>query len=281
MHKEAIIHYYETCENDYRLLWDLDHSRAMHAGFWDETTKSLRDALRRENEVLAQMADIKSTDKILDAGCGVGGSAIYLAQHYGCKVVGVTLSDHQVRKARQYALDANLTDLVSFHVMDYQRTSFPDQSFDVIWGIESICHAPDKRAFVKEAARLLKPGGRIIIADGFALQNHYEQQDLALMQRWLRGWGVDSLETASNFHAYLKENRFQDILFQDVTQRVWPSAKRLYLYSWPAIILSKLGEWFSLRTKIQTENLFSARCQYMALKKGLWYYGIFLGKRVE
>ena len=91
-----IIQYYNTCESDYRMFWDLDRSMAMHAGFWDETTRTLTDALKRENEILAEYAQIKSHEKVLDAGCGVGGSSIFLAQHYGCKVTGITLSAHQV-----------------------------------------------------------------------------------------------------------------------------------------------------------------------------------------
>lgn len=101
---KTIIDYYENCETDYRLLWDLNHSHAMHAGYWDQTTHTLREALQRENEVLADLVRINAEDRVLDAGCGVGGSSMYLAQHRGCEVTGITLSEKQVQLATETAI---------------------------------------------------------------------------------------------------------------------------------------------------------------------------------
>jgi tocopherol O-methyltransferase len=281
MQKEQIVDYYDTCESDYRLLWDLDHSHAMHAGYWDSQTRSLREALRRENEVLAEIAAIKPADHVLDAGCGVGGSSIYLAQTYGCHVVGITLSAKQVQTATQKAAQVGVQDKTTFKVMDYTSTDFPSQTFDVVWGIESICHTMDKRLFIKEAARLLKPAGRLIVADGFAKQPPSNSQEEAQMRCWLNGWGVQALDQANNFESNLKIEGFEQIRFLDITAHVMPSSRRLYWYSWPAIPLSKMGEWLGLRLPSQTANLYSARCQYQTLKKGLWQYGIFYARKKE
>jgi len=279
MRSDQIIHYYETCDADYRLFWDLAHSHAMHAGYWDEHTKTLRQALQRENEVLAQRAHIQPNDRVLDAGCGVGGSAIYLAKHYHCEVVGITLSAKQVETARQTAQQESVQDLATFEVMDYTSTTFHDHSFDVVWGVESICHAADKRLFIREAARLLKPKGRLIIADGFAKQAIYSPPDQLKMDTWLKGWGVSTLAQASLFERSLQEEGFVLIEFQDVTQHVMPSSRRLYWLSWPAIPLSKLGELVGWRKPAQTANLYGARCQYQTLKKELWHYGILYAEK--
>jgi tocopherol O-methyltransferase len=279
MQKEQIVQYYDTCESDYRLLWDLDHSHAMHAGYWDEHTHSLRDALRRENEVLAEKAEIAESDRVLDAGCGVGGSSIYLAQKYGCEVFGITLSERQVETARKKAEDSLVYPQPIFEVMDYTKTRFPDHFFDVVWGLESICHVSDKTLFIKEAARLLKKGGRLIIADGFATKPEYQGKDAKEMDRWLKGWGVESLDMVGTFKKGLQQAGFSNISFEDITPHVMPSSKRLFWYSLPAIGLSKLGELFGLRTSIQTENLYGAHCQYLTLKRGLWQYGIFLATK--
>ena len=77
--RHAVVRYYERCETDYRWLWDLDRSLAMHVGIWDAHTRTLREALARQNEILAEHAAIGAGDRVLDAGCGVGGSAIFLA----------------------------------------------------------------------------------------------------------------------------------------------------------------------------------------------------------
>lgn len=277
--QDAIVQYYETCEADYRLLWDLNHSLAMHAGYWDSKTKSLRDALRRENEILAERAQIRPGQRVLDAGCGVGGSAIFLARHYQCEVVGITLSSKQVDVATANAAKASVRPCPQFYQMDYTATSFPAASFDVVWAIESVCHAPNKRLFIQESARLLRPGGTLILADGFANQDSYQGQEATQMSRWLKGWGVESLTTVHSFTQDLKESGFQDIQFQDVTQNVLPSSKRLYWYSWPACFGSKVGEWLGYRTPLQTENIHGARCQYQTLKQGLWLYGIIQAKK--
>jgi cyclopropane fatty-acyl-phospholipid synthase-like methyltransferase len=279
MQKEQIVNYYDTCETDYRLLWDLDHSHAMHAGYWDTHTRSLRDALRRENEVLAEIANIKKGEHILDAGCGVGGSAIFLAQTYDCHVIGITLSAKQAQTATDKASQLGLQDMTTFKVMDYTCTDFPSQTFDVVWGMESICHASDKRLFIKEAARLLKPAGRLIVADGFAKKPPRNLKDQEQMDCWLKGWGVQALDQVEMFENSLKSEGFKNIFFRDITMHVLPSSRRLYWYSWPAVPLSKIGEWLGWRLPSQTANLHSARCQYQTLKKELWQYGIFYSEK--
>lgn len=280
--KETIIDYYDSCEIDYRLFWDLNTSMAMHAGYWDSTTKTLRDALKRENEVLAEMAAIKSTDRVLDAGCGVGGSSLFLAKTIGCQTTGITLSKKQAQTAAQKAAKQQLSSKCNFQVMDFCNTTFANNTFDVVWAIESFCHAPCKESVVREAFRVLKPGGRLIVADGFQLKPHLNDAEHISMQTWIRGWGCDHLESVESFEGALKKAHFEAIRFVDITSNVMPSSKRLYYISIPALVLSKIGEWLRLRTKIQTENIRAAYAQYHTLKKQIWHYGIFTAvKKVD
>lgn len=280
--KNAIVDYYDLCESDYRMFWDLDRSLAMHAGFWDETTKSLHEALRRENEVLAECVHISSRDEVLDAGCGVGGSSIFLAKQYGCRVTGITLSSKQVETARSHAAKHGVASKATFHVQDFCQTQFPKESFDVVWAVESICHANDKAEFVKEAYRLLKKGGRLIVADGFATEKYLaEEEETSQMEKWLKRWGINTLETVKNFEAHLQTSFFENISFRDMTKHVLPSSRRLYCVSFPAFVFSKLGEKLGMRKKIQTDNIQGAYYQYKTLKQGLWNYGIFYARKPE
>ena len=139
------------------------------------------------NEVMMEAANIKSTDKVLDAGCGIGGSSIFLAEKIGCNVTGISLSEKQINKAKELAIKKKVEDKVDFKVMNYCATDFPDESFDIVWGCESICYADDKEQFIKEACRLLKPGGRLVVADGFVTDFKNNDHHYKKLARWLAG----------------------------------------------------------------------------------------------
>src|SRR6185503_975057 len=139
-----IVDYYAVTENAYKDSWDLNNSHAIHYGYWDEKVKTFPQSLIRMNEVMAEAANIKASDMILDAGCGIGGSSIFLAEKIGCDVIGISLSERQINHARSLVQEKKVEGKVEFEVMNYCATSFPDKSFDVLWGCESICYADDK-----------------------------------------------------------------------------------------------------------------------------------------
>lgn len=262
----AIIKYYDSCEIDYKLIWKLNKHGAMHFGLWDDRVRTFSQALIRENEVLAQIAKITKEDYVLDAGCGVGGSSVFLAKKIGCKVVGITLSEKQISSAKEFARKNDAADLVNFQIADFTKTNFEHGTFDVIWAIESVCHAYNKEDFVKEAARILKKGGRLIIADWFASKEDFSEKEKVLMKKWLNGWAVNSLDTQERFWEYLEKSNFKNIKFCDVTQNIMNSSKRLYLYSLPALFFGKLAEFLKIRNRIQTGNIIAAHYHHKALK---------------
>src|SRR4026208_444091 len=126
-HKK-IIEYYDTTEDAYKDSWDLGNSLAIHYGYHDEKTNSFPASLLRMNEVMMETAGVKSTDRVLDAGCGIGGSSFFLVEKTGCSVTGISLSENQVKKAIEIAEKKGMQEKLRFEVMNYCRTSFPDQS---------------------------------------------------------------------------------------------------------------------------------------------------------
>jgi|TARA_Y100000031_G_scaffold156411_1_gene210845 cyclopropane fatty-acyl-phospholipid synthase-like methyltransferase len=105
MYQERVKKYYDYTLNLYKLFWHGD-TYAVHYGIWDESTKSLHDALLNANKFLADRTDIKSGEKALDAGCGVGGSAFWLAKKRGAYVVGITISQKKYYPT-EYLLQKN------------------------------------------------------------------------------------------------------------------------------------------------------------------------------
>jgi tocopherol O-methyltransferase len=271
-HKK-IVDYYTHTEYSYKDSWDLNNSLAIHYGYWDEKVKNFPQSLIRMNEIMAEVVQIKATDNVLDAGCGVGGSAVYLAKNIGCSGTGITLSERQVMLATGNAKQKAVSELVNFEVMNYSATSFADESFDVVWGCESICYADDKNVFIKEAFRLLKPGGRLVIADGMVTD--FINNDHPIIRDWLTGWEVNYLETSERLQRYMHDAGFANINFKDITRYTKHSSRRLnYIY-----YAVKLYEWWGRITfrkamDIKKKNIIACRKQYLGMKKKLWIYGL-------
>ena len=100
--------------------------------------------------------------RILDVGCGIGGSSRILAKYYGFNVTGITISPAQVKRARELTpsgLNCN------FQVMDALDLKFEDGSFDAVWSVEAGAHMKDKERFADEMLRTLRPGGYLALAD--------------------------------------------------------------------------------------------------------------------
>ena len=276
---QRIVEYYRDTENAYKDSWDLNNSLAIHYGYWDEKVHSFPESLLRMNEVMAETAPVLAGDYVLDAGCGVGGSSIFLAGSLGCNVTGITLSERQVEQARRNAVARGVQQNVQFEVMDYCRTRFPNAQFDVVWGCESICYADDKAAFVREAWRVLKPGGRLVVADGFVTD--FANNENTSIRQWLDGWQVNYLETPERFSGYMQEAGFSAIHYRDISREVRRSSRRLlrfyYLASlylgWKKINFSKPA------TEMQKKNIAACLHQYRGMKKGLWQYGLVSGTK--
>ena len=109
-------------------------------------------------------ASIGPGKKVLDVGCGVGGSTRHIAKKLGCSVSGITLSPVQADHAAERSARCGMTYLTDFQVADALAMPFPDASFDLVWSLEVAEHFPDRQKWLEECYRVLKPGGRLLVA---------------------------------------------------------------------------------------------------------------------
>lgn len=267
-----IVSYYDECQVDYEIVWHLKSHMSMHYGYYYPETKRLRQALINLNIELAKFGDIKTQDHVLDAGCGVGGSSIFLAKNYNANTIGITLSQKQVEHAKSNAELNNVNTQCSFEVQDYLHTNFPDNTFDVVWAVESSCYAPDKIDFLKEAFRILKPGGKVVVADFFNNDTIPNIADHELMKKWVKTWAIHSYAGVNEFFEKMEIAGFEDRKQKDVTENVSPTIKRLYQASLIGLPVTYTGMMLGMRNKRQTLNTWSSFYQYKTYKKNLWKY---------
>ncbi|HSX16117.1 MAG TPA: methyltransferase domain-containing protein [Candidatus Saccharimonadales bacterium] len=156
-----VIAYYHTFESKLGYRW---LQGIKHFGYYPEGQESLpkREAQLLMNDQLAKKLDLPKGAVVLDAGCGEGGVALYLTKKYHLRVQGIDLLDFNVEQARTGAITAGV-DPNLFQEGSYMKLPYADNTFDGLYTMETLVHAPDYRVAMREFHRVLKPGGKLVL----------------------------------------------------------------------------------------------------------------------
>ncbi|KAI1266253.1 tocopherol O-methyltransferase [Xylariaceae sp. FL1019] len=197
--KERIKKHYEIASDYYYSLW----GQHIHHGYFKSPSDTKEVAQVNLINYLLEISDLPKGGRILDVGCGIGGTSRFLAKEHACNVTGITISGRQVEIAKkltdselnttQYGTaqntkaypsggNCNVIELDAEKMLEhFSGDGQSVTSFDGVWISEALSHFPNKPLFFKSAFELLTPGksSRLVIADWFKAPNLSPEQEKA------------------------------------------------------------------------------------------------------
>jgi len=162
---------------------------------------------------LGSLAELQSTDRVLDVGSGLGGPARVLAQEFGCTVVGVDITPEFVRSAEILTERCGLSDRVSFRLGDALDLPFGEAEFDVAWTQHVVMNIRERGTLYWDIYRVLKPGGRLVFCD--ILRG--EEGPLPFPLPWATDPELSFLYNAEETRGHLRSAGFIERIWRDVT----------------------------------------------------------------
>jgi tocopherol O-methyltransferase len=219
----AVGAHYDGLDRWYREIWG-EH---VHHGFWERRSDSPEVATSRLARRVANLGGVRAGARVADVGCGYGATARLLARERGAEVVGFTLSEAQATWGREAA--AREGTAVDLRVSDWLANDLVPASFDAVIAIESVSHMPDPGRALSEAARVLRPGGRLVVCDWLAREERSRWRDRLLLEPICREGRLPAMGTATEYGRLLAAAGLTVESFADESRRVsrtWPICLR-------------------------------------------------------
>jgi tocopherol O-methyltransferase len=215
-------------------LWEEIWGEHMHHGYYGADGKLKKDRRQAQIDLIEEIlkwsgvtvgVGFPHPNNILDVGCGIGGSSLYLAAKFNASATGITLSPVQAARATERAQEAGLSGRCHFQVANAQEMPFADDSFDLVWSLESGEHMPDKAKFMQECYRVLKPGGTLIMVTWCHRpidESPLSADEQKHLQDIYRVYCLPYVISLPEYEAYAKELPLQNIRTADWSIAVAP-----------------------------------------------------------
>jgi tocopherol O-methyltransferase len=262
--------HYDRLSRLYRFFWG-EH---LHHGLF-ERGESPKRAQIQLMERLAARAAIPAGARVLDIGCGLGGSAFWLADQFGCDVTGMTISPVLARMASRKSRARGLNGRVRFEIQDVNLWSPQPEHFDVVWIMESSEHFPNKPDFFKRCAQTLKPGGTLAVCAWLRREGEMRDDERPLIAAVAKAMMSASLDTLTDYRQWMSDAGLSVTVAEDITRNVaptWTHCARIGANPIVRLILPLTDA--ATRTFVQAFPL-----MVQAYAQGAMAFGLFVAKK--
>lgn len=206
--------------------WVLLMGENLHYGYFERGDEDLATATEALTRLMARHAQIEPGMAVLDVGCGTGRPACFLAEAHDCHVTGISTGEVGLETARERAEEKHLTDRLEFRYGDGTDNGLPDQSFDRVWVMQSSHFMRQKDRLISECARVLRPGGRLVLCD-IVLRSIMPMAEVVKYRRELlllqQVYGQAKMEPLEVYERLSRDNHLDVEITQDISRQTFPT----------------------------------------------------------
>lgn len=210
---DSVRTYYDENTNLFLKFSGHKQAQNIHRSLWMPETKTLEDALNTSNALIkAEIESVTQTNAgIADLGCGVGASLFYihLRLQNPAPALGLTLSPVQAKLAQESANQLGLQDHIRFAEGDFTSVPLPSKSLDAVYSVEAVCHAVDPEKYFREASRLLRKGGKLILVDDYQATRPFSANENKWLNAYIDGWYVPGVRTVEQIISFAEKHGLQ------------------------------------------------------------------------
>tara|TARA_R110001599_G_scaffold25289_1_gene90617 strand:- start:28 stop:894 length:867 start_codon:yes stop_codon:yes gene_type:complete len=272
---EQIAHYYDANTRNFLRFGGAADTGAIHRAIWAPGIDSREDAFLYLNRLIADairplLSAAPLDTHLIDLGCGVGGTAKFIANELGIRVTGISISATQIEIAKQRIQDSPPQERIDFICADFDALPELGQA-DALCAIESFVHSRDATKFFSQAAAALRPKGRLIVCDDF-LGDDVSERGLRCVARFKKGWQLNSLITRGEVERLAQAHGLRLVESHSLTE---------YLRGFPSTIRWAVSTICSIPLPwAYWQNLAGGTALQLCVKQGWTQYQAFVWEKI-